>query len=100
MKKSENTKERKNRYAKKKDRKNKKVWKKVLLVIIIILLIGIGWFTYRTIRNGGGLGRMLATVVGHDENTKKKLKEIVEVFRTGYRLKDKIVRHSLVKVAN
>ena len=76
MKKSENTKERKNRYAKKKDRKNKKVWKKVLLVIIIILLIGIGWFTYRTIRNGGGLGGMLATVVGHDENTKKDLKEI------------------------
>lgn len=27
-------------------------------------------------------------------------KEIVEVFRTGYRLKDKVVRHSLVKVAN
>ena len=27
-------------------------------------------------------------------------KEIVEVFRTGYRLKDRIVRHSLVKVAN
>ncbi len=76
MKKSENTKERKNRYAKKKDRKNKKVWKKVLLVIIIILLIGIGWFTYRTIRNGGGLGGMLATVVGHDENTKKDLKEL------------------------
>lgn len=27
-------------------------------------------------------------------------KEIVEVFRTGYKMKDKIVRHSLVKVAN
>ena len=27
-------------------------------------------------------------------------KEIVEVFRTGYRMKDKVVRHSLVKVAN
>ena len=27
-------------------------------------------------------------------------KEIVEVFRTGYMLKDKVVRHSLVKVAN
>ena len=27
-------------------------------------------------------------------------KEIVEVFRTGYRLQDKVVRHSLVKVAN
>ena len=30
----------------------------------------------------------------------KKEKEIVEVFRTGYRLKDKVVRHTLVKVAN
>lgn len=30
----------------------------------------------------------------------KAEKEIVEVFRTGYRLKDKVVRHSLVKVAN
>lgn len=30
----------------------------------------------------------------------KREKEIVEVFRTGYRLKDKVVRHSLVKVAN
>ena len=27
-------------------------------------------------------------------------KEIIEVFRTGYKLKDKVVRHSLVKVAN
>ena len=27
-------------------------------------------------------------------------KEIVEVFRTGYKLQDKVVRHSLVKVAN
>ena len=58
-----------------KKRKNK-TWKKVLLVIIILLLIGIGWFTYRTIKNGGGLSGMLATVVGHNENTKKDLKEI------------------------
>lgn len=34
------------------------------------------------------------------EDETKNEKEIVEVFRTGYRLKDKIVRHSLVKVAN
>lgn len=58
-----------------KKRKNKK-WKIVLLIIILVLLIGIGWFTYRTIKNGGGLSGMLATVVGHDENTKKDLKEI------------------------
>ena len=34
------------------------------------------------------------------EDETKGEKEIVEVFRTGYRLKDKVVRHSLVKVAN
>ena len=34
------------------------------------------------------------------EDKEKGEKEIVEVFRTGYRLKDKVVRHSLVKVAN
>lgn len=33
-------------------------------------------------------------------DTTKGEKEIVEVFRTGYRMKDKVVRHSLVKVAN
>ena len=78
MKEKKETKE-KNKHAKtreKKYRKNKKGWKKVLLVIVIILLIAIGWFTYRTIKNGGGLSGMLATVVGHDENTKKDLKEI------------------------
>ncbi len=31
----------------------------------------IGWFAYRTYKSGGGLSGMLATVVGHDENTKK-----------------------------
>lgn len=57
-------------------RRKKKTWKKVLLVILLILIIVIGWFAYRTYKNGGGLSGMLATVVGHDENTKKNLKEI------------------------
>lgn len=57
-------------------RRKKKTWKKVLLVILLILIIAIGWFAYRTYKNGGGLSGMLATVVGHDENTKKNLKEI------------------------
>lgn len=34
------------------------------------------------------------------EDKSKGEKEIIEVFRTGYKLKDKVVRHSLVKVAN
>ena len=57
-------------------RKKKKKWKKVLIVILLILIMIIGWFAYRTYKNGGGLSGMLATVVGHDENTKKNLKEI------------------------
>ena len=73
MKEKEVAKDKKNRYAKK---RKKKIGKKVLIFIIIILLLGIGWFTYRTIRNGGGISGMLATVVGHNEKTKKDLKEI------------------------
>ena len=38
-------------------------------------------------------------VMSVQDETKAE-KEIVEVFRTGYKLKDKVVRHSLVKVAN
>ncbi len=57
-------------------RKKNKIWKKVLLVILLIL-IGLGsWFGYKTYKNGGGISGMLATAVGHDENTKKDLKEI------------------------
>lgn len=61
---------------KKNKRKKKKTWKKVLLLIILILAILIGLFIYKTYKNGGGLSGMLATVVGHDENTKKDLEEI------------------------
>jgi len=50
--------------------------KKILIGILIVLLLGIAWFTYRTYKNGWGLSGMLATVVGHDENTKKNLSEI------------------------
>ena len=64
------------RKNKKHRRRNKKTWKKVLLVIFLILIILIGWFSYKTYKNGGGLSGMLATAVGHDENTKKNLKEI------------------------
>lgn len=57
-------------------RKRKKTGRKILLLILVILLVGIGVFAYKTYKNGGGLSGMLATAVGHDENTKKNLKEI------------------------
>lgn len=59
----------------KKKKKKMKNWKKVLLIILIILLIVGGVFAYKVYRNGWGLSGMIATVVGHDENTKKNLGE-------------------------
>ena len=57
-------------------RKKKKIVRKVLLLILLVLIIAGGWFAYKTHKNGGGLSGMLATAVGHDQNTKKNLKEI------------------------
>lgn len=59
---------------KKKKRKNK-VWKRILLILLLILLIAGSCFAYKVYKNGGGLSGMLATIVGHDENTKKNLGE-------------------------
>ena len=56
-------------------KKKMKTWKKVALVILLILLIAVGVFAYRVKLNGGGMTGMLATVVGHNENTKKNLGE-------------------------
>lgn len=50
-----------------------KLFLKILLVAIIIFA---GVFAYKTVKNGGGLQGMLATAMGHDENTLKDLDEI------------------------
>lgn len=59
----------------KKKKGKMKTWKKVLLVFLLVLLVAGGAFAYRVHLNGGGISGMLATVVGHDENTKKNLGE-------------------------
>ncbi len=56
-------------------KKKKKTWKKILLIIFLILLVAGGVFAYRVHLNGGGMSGMLATMVGHDQNTKKNLGE-------------------------
>lgn len=56
-------------------KKKMKTWKKVLLVFLLILLIAGGVFAYRVHLNGGGMSGMLATMIGHDQNTKKNLGE-------------------------
>jgi len=60
---------------KNKNKKKRKVLRKVLLVILLIILIAGGVFAYKVYKNGGGMSGMLATMVGHDENTKKNLGE-------------------------
>lgn len=58
-----------------KTKKKKSVVKKILLVLILLLLVAGCVFAYKTYKNGGGISGMLATVIGHDENTKKNLGE-------------------------
>lgn len=60
--------------SKKKKRKNK-TGRKILLIFLLLLLVAGGVFAYRVHKNGGGVSGMLATMVGHDENTKKNLGE-------------------------
>lgn len=60
---------------KNKNKKKKSILKRVLLVILILLLGAGAVFAYKVYKNGGGMSGMLATVVGHDENTKKNLGE-------------------------
>ena len=57
-------------------KKKMKTWKNVLLCIVLILAVLIGLFAYKVHLNGGGMSGMLATMVGHDENTKKNLGEL------------------------
>ena len=56
-------------------KKKMKTWKKILIAVLLILLVAGGCFTYKVYKNGWGLSGMIATVVGHDENTKKNLGE-------------------------
>lgn len=57
-----------------KPKKKKRKWVKVILIIILLLILAAGAvFAYKSYKNGGGLGGMLATAMGHNEDTKKNL---------------------------
>ena len=80
-----------------KKKKKMKLWKKILLVILLLLAIFIGWFIYKVEKNGGGLTGILATIAGHDENTRKNLGELnflilgISTDQTGVDLTDTIM---------
>ena len=59
----------------KKKHKKMKLWKKILIVILLLIVGFVSWFFYKVQKNGGGLKGMLATLAGHDENTRKNLGE-------------------------
>ena len=60
----------------KKKKRKMKLWKKILIVILLAIAIFAGWFFYKVQKNGGGFSGMLATLAGHDENTRKNLGEL------------------------
>lgn len=61
--------------VKKKKKKRFRILK-IFLTLILILLLSIGGFVvYSGYKNGWGLSNMIATVVGHDQNTLKNLDE-------------------------
>lgn len=66
-------KDRKKRYRRKKRHTFRNV---IILLLLLAIIVAGGWFAYKTHQNGGGVSGMLATAVGHNENTKKNLKEI------------------------
>lgn len=66
----------KSKKTKNKEKKKIKIWKIILIIILLAAIAYGAWFAYKTHKNGGGLSGMLATVVGHDENTKKNLPEL------------------------
>ena len=61
--------------TKKKKKKKRSKKRAILIFLFVIMLIIIGIFAYKVHKNGGGMSGMLATMIGHDENTKKNLGE-------------------------
>lgn len=60
----------------KKVKKNHKFLKRFLLLLLIIIIIIAGYFTYGTIRNGGGLRGFLSTLLGQTTEEAENLEPI------------------------
>lgn len=61
---------------KKETKKKRKIGRKILLILVLILLVIGGLFAYKVHKNGGGLKGILATAIGHNEETLKNLPKI------------------------
>ena len=65
-----------NKKDKRKKKKKKGVFVKILLIILIIIVCFAIYLTYKTIKNGGGIKGLAATVVGHNAETLKNLDKL------------------------
>ncbi|MDD3304011.1 MAG: LCP family protein [Clostridia bacterium] len=82
--------------SKRRKKKKSGFLKKFLIVLFIAILCFGGWFTYATIKNGGGISGALATIAGHNEKTLKDLDNLEilvmgESGSDGYKLADTIM---------
>lgn len=59
-----------------KPKKKRRIGLKIFLFILILLCIAAGVFAYKVNKNGGGLSGIIATTLGHDEETYKNLPTI------------------------
>lgn len=50
--------------------------RKFFLIMLLIILVLAGIFAYKVYKNGGGIGGILATTLGHDKETVNKLPKI------------------------
>lgn len=75
-KKQEKKRIKKEKKERRKKSKVRKIIKLILILLLIALLVFAGMFTYKFIKNGGGLQGFIATAIGHDENTLKDLDKI------------------------
>ncbi len=74
--KEKETKKKKQKIEEEKPKKKRRIGLKIFLFILVILCIGAGVFAYKVNKNGGGLSGIIATTLGHDEETYKNLPTI------------------------
>lgn len=77
---------------KKNKKKKHKLFKKFLLFLLAIIIIIAGYFTYGTVRNGGGLSGFLSTLLGQTAEETKNLEPLsVLVLGSSQNLTDTIM---------
>lgn len=57
-------------------KKKRHIFRNILILILMLIIIAISYIGFKTVKNGGGLQGLLATLLGHNEQTVLSLNEI------------------------